>query len=601
VRGPPIRIPMNSISPMPNPATFGAAAETAVPITALIKKKVSEAIKPAEKPAAPTTPGAAQPGAAQKLPPGFGSAVVLISEPDFARVMRVMDAERAQQDEFRKELAKYPTPEQYSECQSRAGTSAEGQKIASVLVNLPENSSAEDAQRAMAKMSADMEALLKRACPLDPNDWNDYKRNERLVAIHAKASAAFDTISASGGGSAAEGVTQRSDVMIERIVRYCEAKKEGLDVSGGPDGLKFPGDGRNIYWVYTAEELAVQFTPAATVKDLPAYQQWNAEESKRVSAKLTCERNIAYGEADIQKLDIFPAAQANAPVLIDIHGGGWTAGSKNGRSFPAEAIVAKGVMWVPIDYGVAPAFKLDAIVDHVRSAVAWVTKNIARHGGDPRRIFVSGNSAGGHLVATLVMPGWHAKYGVPEDVIKGACAMSGVYDMEAIRLAAKGPNDQLKLDEAEAKRNSPIRHLPKASCPIIVAWGAPELDGFKPLDNVKVIGATNRKDILDPAVIRPGRLDRLIRIPIPNKEARLDILKIHSKDMSFGKNVKLEPLAVRMEGFSGAEIRAVCTEAGYFAIRADRTFVTREDFLKAIDKVKQEEKIEGEDYIGMFG
>ena len=128
-----------------------------------------------------------------------------------------------------------------------------------------------------------------------------------------------------------------------------------------------------------------------------------------------------------------------------------------------------------------------------------------------------------------------------------------------------------------------------------------ELDGFKPLDNVKVIGATNRKDILDPAVIRPGRLDRLIRIPIPNKESRLDILKIHSKDMSFGKNVKLEPLAVRMEGFSGAEIRAVCTEAGYFAIRADRTFVTREDFLKAIDKVKQEEKIEGEDYIGMFG
>ncbi|MBI2101524.1 proteasome-activating nucleotidase [Candidatus Woesearchaeota archaeon] len=128
-----------------------------------------------------------------------------------------------------------------------------------------------------------------------------------------------------------------------------------------------------------------------------------------------------------------------------------------------------------------------------------------------------------------------------------------------------------------------------------------ELDGFKPLDNVKVIGATNRKDILDPAVIRPGRLDRLISIPIPNKEARLDILKIHSKDMSFGKNVKLEPLAVKMEGFSGAEIRAVCTEAGYFAIRADRTFVTREDFLKAIDKVKQEEKIEGEDYIGMFG
>ena len=128
-----------------------------------------------------------------------------------------------------------------------------------------------------------------------------------------------------------------------------------------------------------------------------------------------------------------------------------------------------------------------------------------------------------------------------------------------------------------------------------------ELDGFKPLGNVKVIGATNRKDILDPAVIRPGRLDRLLNIPIPNKEARLDIFKIHSRSMTFDKKINTELLTSRMEGFSGAEIKAACTEAGYFAIRSNRTFVTKEDFLKAIDKVKEEEKAEGEDYIGMFG
>ena len=128
-----------------------------------------------------------------------------------------------------------------------------------------------------------------------------------------------------------------------------------------------------------------------------------------------------------------------------------------------------------------------------------------------------------------------------------------------------------------------------------------ELDGFKPLDNVKVIGATNRKDILDSAVIRPGRLDRLIHIPIPNKSARLKIFKIHSKNMSFNKNINFELLISRMEGFSGAEIKAVCTEAGYFAIRTDRTFVTKDDFLKAIDKVKEEEEAEGEDYLRMFG
>ena len=128
-----------------------------------------------------------------------------------------------------------------------------------------------------------------------------------------------------------------------------------------------------------------------------------------------------------------------------------------------------------------------------------------------------------------------------------------------------------------------------------------ELDGFKPLGNVKVIGATNRKDILDPAIIRPGRLDRLINIPIPTKEARLEILKIHSKNMSFDNRVNFDALTSKMEEFSGAEIKAVCTEAGYFAIRNNRTSVTKEDFLKAVDKVKQEEKIEGKDYLGMFG
>ena len=128
-----------------------------------------------------------------------------------------------------------------------------------------------------------------------------------------------------------------------------------------------------------------------------------------------------------------------------------------------------------------------------------------------------------------------------------------------------------------------------------------ELDGFKPLDNVKIIGATNRKDILDPAIIRPGRLDRLLYVPIPSKEARLDIFRIHSKNMSFDKNINSQSIIEHMENFSGAEIKAVCTEAGYFAIREDREYIKKDDFLKAIEKVKKEEKLEGKDYMGMFG
>ncbi|HLD72604.1 MAG TPA: proteasome-activating nucleotidase [Candidatus Nanoarchaeia archaeon] len=116
-----------------------------------------------------------------------------------------------------------------------------------------------------------------------------------------------------------------------------------------------------------------------------------------------------------------------------------------------------------------------------------------------------------------------------------------------------------------------------------------ELDGFNNLDNVKIIGATNRIDILDQAIIRPGRLDRLIEVGLPDEKGRMEILKVHSKEMNLQK-VKLKELSETMTDFSGAEIRAACTEAGYFAIRENRDHVTQEDFLAAIEKVRIEEE-----------
>ena len=127
-----------------------------------------------------------------------------------------------------------------------------------------------------------------------------------------------------------------------------------------------------------------------------------------------------------------------------------------------------------------------------------------------------------------------------------------------------------------------------------------ELDGFKPLGNVKIIGCTNRIDILDPAVIRPGRLDRLIEVPIPDDKGMKEIFKIHLKPMSMHRNVKLDALLKKMKGFSGAEIKAVCTEAGYYAIRSKRTRVNHHDFLCAIDKIRNEEA-ESDEFSQMFG
>ena len=127
-----------------------------------------------------------------------------------------------------------------------------------------------------------------------------------------------------------------------------------------------------------------------------------------------------------------------------------------------------------------------------------------------------------------------------------------------------------------------------------------EIDGFHHLGNVKIIGCTNRLDILDPAVTRPGRLDRIIFVDVPDEEGRFEIFKIHSKDMTLDKKIDMKKLVKGMEGFSGAEIKAACTEAGYFAIRSNRTKIIEKDFIEGIMKVKDSELEEGKEYLNMF-
>jgi proteasome regulatory subunit len=113
-----------------------------------------------------------------------------------------------------------------------------------------------------------------------------------------------------------------------------------------------------------------------------------------------------------------------------------------------------------------------------------------------------------------------------------------------------------------------------------------EMDGFDPLGNVKIIAATNRIDILDPAILRPGRFDRIIYVPLPDEKGRYEIFMIHTRKMNLAKDVSLSQLAKITEGFSGADIKAACVEAGYNAIRNGRDVVTMKDFLDAVEKIK---------------
>ncbi|MDP6871624.1 MAG: proteasome-activating nucleotidase [Candidatus Thalassarchaeaceae archaeon] len=114
-----------------------------------------------------------------------------------------------------------------------------------------------------------------------------------------------------------------------------------------------------------------------------------------------------------------------------------------------------------------------------------------------------------------------------------------------------------------------------------------EMDGFESLENVKIIAATNRPELLDEALLRPGRFDRIVEVPMPDEEARLAILNVHTSKMPLTKGVSLQNLAIKTEGFSGAKIMSLVTEAGVSAIAEGRNKVSKSDFSKALRVVER--------------
>jgi proteasome regulatory subunit len=119
-----------------------------------------------------------------------------------------------------------------------------------------------------------------------------------------------------------------------------------------------------------------------------------------------------------------------------------------------------------------------------------------------------------------------------------------------------------------------------------------EMDGFEERGEIRMIAATNRFDMLDRAILRPGRFDRLIEVPKPDEVGREQIFKIHTRSMNVSDDVDYAALAAMADDASGADVKAVCTEAGMFAIRDDRTEVTMTDFVNAYEKIQQEEEDE---------
>ena len=225
------------------------------------------------------------------------------------------------------------------------------------------------------------------------------------------------------------------------------------------------------------EELSRQYSPRGTVNNLDALLQDYRTQSQPMY-DLPHLRDLRYGTQADELLDLFPVpGRTDAPLFVFIHGGYWRALGKQDSVFMARNFTAHGVAVAAVNYQLAPAARLSEIVAQCRRSLAWLYTHGPAHGIDVRRIVLGGSSAGAHLAAMLLAPGWQAAFGLPPDVVQAGVLVSGLYDLAPVQQTT--PNDWLALDSAEAAALSPQSCLPEAGTRICIATAEKDTDEFK--------------------------------------------------------------------------------------------------------------------------
>lgn len=232
-----------------------------------------------------------------------------------------------------------------------------------------------------------------------------------------------------------------------------------------------------IYMDYDQEQLDMQYNNRARVSNHEEIMGSLAKRGTVYANSVPYHADVAFGDSPDELLDIYPATNGNpnAPVMIYFHGGFWYSRHKNDFRFIPTGFNDAGATVVVVNYGLIPTIDMAELVRQCQASVAWVYKNIADHGGDPKNIFITGHSAGGHITAMMLATDWSA-WDVDDASIKGALAISGIYDLEPIRRTFM--NATLAFTEDTVAQFSPLRLSPTIKPKFIVTVGGAETDEF---------------------------------------------------------------------------------------------------------------------------
>ena len=256
-----------------------------------------------------------------------------------------------------------------------------------------------------------------------------------------------------------------------------------------------PTEGPPVFLDYDQAALDAAYDQAAYAPNREQLIKRRISDSELTRLRVGEPERRAYGPAQIERLDIYRTGRTAAPVFVFIHGGAWRSGRSKEFAAPAEMFLAAGAHYAVPDFSWVQDVggSLMVLANQVCRAVAWIYNNAAHLGIDSNRLYVGGQSSGGHLAAVVLTTDWPRSFGLPANIIKGGMCISGMYDLTPVRLSAR--SNYVKFDDATVSALSPIRHLDQLHAPLIVAYGTCETPEFQRQnrDFAAVVEAAGRK------------------------------------------------------------------------------------------------------------